>query len=516
MTAYPTTLYDQGDDILRSLGSFWAEIFEDRDRLAAFFRAYGLEAGQAYRWYLEHFAALSRYTIPLYHTEEWYYLRFRVSQLTEVWPVFGDGGEYTYQPGGYHFGRPIGVPRYGIPLPPGLKRVRLITDRVTEPRLCYCENMEFHVNYHDNRIELISNPLDTDLLEPRSIIDDDGNVVDVETGLWLYAADFDLDWLWEQYGYVLRLRSSTSRHYRGMINARFDSNVGTTTVESLQDMLEAVSGIPLARYDETVEHILTGPGRVQVVTDLSVYTFPADSTVIVAAGDELHPGDSMVDTVIYHELGRDQSVLDQLPAVALGDGFLAGGYSNELTFENKKVSIDYLGVDEDDKAIITFEVSGVPADVAKFWSEVHTYGKNAGKVLADWLDTRLDPVGPPAPGDLPATINPLKFVLGRLMANNLFILRLRPEKFAADAPGLAYMDQLYHILPPQTTFIVYLELEADPEYIDPTQAGDADHAGVDESLDGYDSAGAITEPEVGPDTPVGVEELLLSVRTADE
>ena len=494
MPLYPSLIYDRGEELLRALGTFWSEIFDDSEKLKEMYRGYMIEAGQTGQYYYEAKQAVSRFTIPLYHTENWYFLTFKSSEVSVATLKYGDGGAYGPQPTNL-LAAVNTVFRYGISYrgsrdfvdgPDTLRRSRQMFNRITDPSLTYIEGMDYQIDNTAGMVYFRENPLSTGLLPTRDIIDPDtGEVSDVEVGIWLYRADFDLEYIWTQFGYVIGAQLPTSQYYKDFVNARWDTTVAAPALKSLEETMGAITGVPFAKVEETVEVIIETADKKQVVTDKNVYTFPSTAEIVVSVGDELIPGQTMSDVFSIIELGSGIPSAEILPSVALGTSFLKGGYTSELVFENKSVTIDYLGIDEDNKAIITFEVSGLEDDVELFWATVYEEGREAGKALSEWFDTRTDPVGPPLPNDLPKTINPMEFVLDQIMGNNIFIIKLRPDKFAEGAIGLGYMERLRHILPPQTTYIVYIEITADSEYIEPTSPGTETTPGAEELFEGY-------------------------------
>lgn len=493
MTLYPSSLYDRGEELLRALGSFWTDIFGDADKLTQLYRGYMLEAGQTYQDYLEALNCVSRFLIPIYHTEKWYFLTFLRSEVGVTTLRYGDGAVYGPQPTDvlantgtvFRYGVPYRSSRDFVNAPGSLQRTRLMFNRLLEPSLSYVDGIDFEIDADRQLIYFREDPFSTGLLATRDIIGSDGEIADTEGSLWLHMAEFDRDYLWSQFGYAVGLRLASSEAYKLFINSVWDTDIKAPALKPLQDTLTAISGIPFVKNDaERVTEIIETAAKKQVVTDLEVYTYPVSAEVLVSVGDVVYGGEHLTDVVEILEL---DGVPDQatLPSVSLGSSFLKGGYQGEVIFDNRLVSLDYGGVDDDNKAIVTFEVSGLDEDVDRFWDTVHAEGKAAGKVLSEWLDRRANPEGPPLPSHLPTTINPLDFVVGQIMSNNLFLIRLKPDKFADGALGLQYMSQLRRIVPPQTTFIVYIETTVDSEYIDPTAPGDDSNAGAEELFDNY-------------------------------
>jgi hypothetical protein len=218
-----------------------------------------------------------------------------------------------------------------------------------------------------------------------------------------------------------------------------------------------------------------------VITDTHVYVFQTEANITVSVGDVLNTGQAMADAVVVWDLSGGPVDYSSVPALSFGANFLSGGYFGALTFENMDVAVEYLGTDEDNKAVVVFRVGGFPADVDAFWEQAQTLGKQAGnKTLAELLDTRDNPVGQPLPMFLPAQINPLEFVLDNIMKNHLILIKVRASAIDPDAPGMQLFKYLRNVVPPHTAYIVFVELSPPADTIDLSQAGDSEQAGIEE------------------------------------
>jgi len=85
------------------------------------------------------------------------------------------------------------------------------------------------------------------------------------------------------------------------------------------------------------------------------------------------------------------------------------------------------------------------------------------------------------------------FVLDNIMRNNLFIIRIRQASFDPKAPGVTAFRLLRTVIPPHTTYIVFVELEPLEEDIDLSQAGDEDNPGVEEDLSKFKAKGPLLD-----------------------
>jgi hypothetical protein len=224
----------------------------------------------------------------------------------------------------------------------------------------------------------------------------------------------------------------------------------------------------------------------------------------VAVGDVVPAGQEICDAFQIEELSGANADYSWLPAVGFAESFISGPYMAELQFKNKDVALDYMGLDADGKAIVQFAVGGFPGDVEFFWEFVQAAGKLPGqKTLAELLDKRTNPVGQPGPLNLPATINPMAFVLENICKNNLFVIRVKPAAFSDTAPGLSMFSRLRRVVPPHTTYIVFVDTELQIEAVDLSQVGDENEPGAVEDLSlFYGNSATIDEAgEVGSTTP---------------
>lgn len=74
--------------------------------------------------------------------------------------------------------------------------------------------------------------------------------------------------------------------------------------------------------------------------------------------------------------------------------------------------------------------------------------RQAGGALAHLLDRR--PNGPGEPlAHLPATINPLEFLIANVLRNNAYLVRIKASSLRRRKLGLYNMRHLRRLLPPQ-------------------------------------------------------------------
>jgi hypothetical protein len=435
--------------ILALLGSFWARLYTGRAQARSLCGGAGAAAAQAQLDLRELADCLARRTVPIYHRERWRVLYLRRSARLPDVPVFGAAGVFG------------GAARYGEVRGPGahawacpLAAVGVICNRLTAPGRSLIRGLDFTLD--GGVIVFRDDPFADPLLAARDVVDDAGRSVDREVALWCFAADSERGFIHEQFGHVLGVDLPSSEAYRDLVNALFDALVGGTAVEQLLAALAALTGTPLAHGDETVAHVFRDAYGLAIVTDRRAYRFPSGATPVVAPGDAVRAGSMLVDTVAVWEL-NDGRIPPGLTALAVGPGLLDGGYYADVTFPDRTVPLEVEG-GPGRFTRVSWALGGYPPDVDRFWDEVHARGVARGQTLAHLLDIRDDPATEPDRENLPATINPLAFLISNLLRGNALLVRIRVGGLARGAPGVEQLRLLRRIIPPHACLITLIDL----------------------------------------------------------
>jgi hypothetical protein len=372
---YPANDLDLAENLLAVVGSFWSLTYQGNDFLQSALFSVGQLAAQAHLDFLELIASISRFEIPVFHTENWRLLTIRESELlagqVPVYSTSNPPANYS-QNSSLQYGQRV-PGSYSCSLPEGFHDCRVVLNRITDASLTLIRDIDFQLS--PGLITFQQNPFANPLVLTREVWEN-GAVIDREAGLWLFRGQWDWDTVYQQFGYVLGLRLASSEGYKELVNAILDALVEGTKIRDLQLAWSAITGVPLVREQtETVEEVLADSGGEVVITDRQAYRFPAGSTVLVSPGDTLSAGDPLVDTLQFYEFNRGQ-VPDGLTGLALGPGFLSAGFWGDLVWENKTVA---LVVEEnvDGYTKVSWEISGFPADVEKFWDDVRAQGRFA-------------------------------------------------------------------------------------------------------------------------------------------
>lgn len=484
---YPTTDWDRSTNLLRLLGTFWADFYKGNDQTESTVGAKGQIENQTIVDLLEVANSFAYATCPIFHRDNWYVLRMFESDMnaSQLTLTIHDGStEYNE---GALYDVPPDQLSFVFPIDEDINGVRQIMNRFTEPSLIWTTGIDFVLE--DGKITFLSNPFTDNRIASR-LVYKDGQVVDNEAILWLFKGEFDYETLYRQYGYVLNMQYPSSKVYRDMLTGFFQALVGGTTARNVLMGMSAVTGVPLVTEPtEVVEHVtIDSTGRL-VITDQHSYKFPMSATPVVEEGDVVHAGDTLTDALTVIELNQGD-VPDDLHALAMGKGFLSTCYYSDLVFENKDVPLE---VDENHPSgftYIKFGLGGFPLDVARFFDEMHERGITYSQLpvdecdpgdtvlipgdecdgegtpdqvirrgtLAHLLDVRANPVGEPTAASLPLIINPLEFLVTNVLRANAVLVRVRAVSLGSENLGLHASTQFQKIVPPHTALILIVEL----------------------------------------------------------
>jgi hypothetical protein len=465
---------DSPPTVAAILGSFWAYTYGGLEQVLAYCGATGALAGQIRSDLAEAAACLARRTVPVLHRERWRVASLRRSEAHAAPVAFGSAGALG---GGAAFGDRATAASWPCPA----ADVSLIFNRISAPSRTLVRGIDFAIA--GGRLAFRVDPFSDPLLAARDVVDDSGAVVDREVTVWLFGAGDDREHIYTHHGYALGLRMPSSAAYRDVVNAVFDCLVDGSSDLRLRTLLATLAGAPMARSDGTVRHVLTDARGTVIVTDDAAYRCAPGSTPAVAAGDQVRAGDFLSDALRLDDL-RSGVVPAGLAALAIGEGVLAPGYYGDIVFADREVPLE---VDSGPGRFtrVRWELGGHPQDVDLFWDDVHRRGVARGQTLAHLLDVRDDPSDEPGPASLPATVNPLRFLVGNLLRGGCLVLRVRAAAVDRAAPGLAYLHLARAVMPPHVALLVLIEL---PPFDD-----SATMSMVDDAPDAADSPPAIDD-----------------------
>ncbi len=501
---FPQDDLDRSQALLSLMGSYWNNIWGNNEGGGAnlvitYMDALQLLAKQTLQDTREVQDAVSRLKVPIFHEENWHLLVLKESELNDEQtslPRYG-GGE-TYGVGGWRYGVPVVRPTFNWPVDEELREAPLILNRITSASLTLTDGVDYILDLPRRAVSFRENPFKNPLVPTREIFQ--GNqVVDREAALWVFRGQFDFEYMYEQFAYILQLRLRSSQEFNNLVNAILDGLVRGTSQREIELGFSAITGTPLTlEPQETIEVVADDGENLLIVSDLTVYRFPNNADAVVSVGDTVKAGDPLVDTLQFFEFNRGQ-LSDELAAITTGRGFITEGFLSDITWVNEGVPLT-ASVDENGRTRIEWELGGFPGDTQEFWDRVHEEGTADGAMsLAQLLDPRTTKVGDPPPSVFPSTINPLQFLVANVLRNNAYLVKVRTGRFGERALGMEQARLFRKLVPPHTVMIILAELEfADEPVI-------LDGPGLDETKPSYaEDAEVFLGMEISETIPVGL------------
>lgn len=566
---YPQSDLDQSKLLLSLLGSFWYRTYSASDQLDSYAIGTATLVAQNHRNVLETAAAMSRFEIPLFHEEHIFPVAIRRSQLNTAATnaTLFDAADNLFD-GALTFDGTDQTELFSFPAPKQLVRVEKIFNKITYPTVALSSDIDFTIDVARQALVFVEDPFANPGFLKRPVITNGED--DEELVLWAFSGKFDYEWVFKQFAYALGMHLRSSDNYKQLMNAVFDSLVrGGLTAKNLDLAISAVCGIPVViEPQETVEVVEYDRQGLLIVTDKNVYKFNADVTPVVKPDDVVLGGTQLVrgfevneffvgnsylandsavvrpdvtkylstnsyDKIATEVLG-DEIILDrsaicpprrkELAALALDNSFLSTCFYSDLVFENKEFPLFVDAHHESGYTYVHFPLDGFPADVQRFFDDVHARGialaqldqipcftdaleypalrdfpargrlgpvyyasdtqkyyewtpagtyeeivrlpvvKKLG-TLAHMLDKRKNPSGEPTAANLPETINPMRFLIENVLRNNVFVVRIDVAALGQNRLGLYNIRHLRQVLPPHTAMITLFELGAKPDRI---------------------------------------------------
>lgn len=398
---YPGSDLDRGRNLLAVLGSFWATTYTGSDQVQSYVETTAASVAQSFQNLLDVVAALSRQDVPLYHVENWTPIVLRKSQrnLSDASIARFDKNSLRLDDNKASFDAASVDAFYEFPAPTKLAGVTSIFNKLLFPTIALTEGVDYYVDAERGALVFTADPFDSPEAIKR-VIYDNAKPVDEELIFWGFRGRFDYDYVFTQFAYALGMRLRTSQGYKDLMNAVFSGLVeGGADAIGLDRALSAICNIPVTLEPrETVEVLQRDAHGTFIATDKHVYRFPEDAVPLVAAGDVVAAGTSLVDAFSIHELTHGE-VPDALAALALDAGYLSACFYGDLVFENKTLPLEVDTAHPSGFTYVKFGVGGYPADVARFFDEIHARGRAAATAQRDQCFD--NPIARPTKGEFP-------------------------------------------------------------------------------------------------------------------
>ena len=487
---YPDQTVTDADYLYRKLGSFWTQLFQERDTLRGYTRGQAEEMAQHYMNLVETLSAYSIKDVPVFHTERWYPLILQKSNMSRIAFRFEppDSSTVAYfgsQPSGisanqtFYFGQPKTTTDlvFAFDVEVELKDFSVIADAVIAPKLALIKGTDAVLQnnvlvFNKNIFELSTAPkfnLVDEAGVPVTFVADDGTVTqDQLITLWAYNADIDKDLLFNNFGYVFDLKLNNGQFYKDVLKSVISLFVEGPTVTALRGLASAFLGVPTVLDPvEVVESIFNSgaadPKYVHVVTDKNTYTFDSYYKILdsVFVGATIYAGDPLVDSSEFYDYVKDgawwlqrltpkvqhdaDGYMLNYPDMSFPSHLFLGNYKDRLIFKN---DLELVTLDSTGK--IHFPVYGNPSDVQSFNTKLT---ENSSAVCSALGLTVLTPV----------PLNPLDFLFRNFFKSNMALLKFNFISLAQAQTFMSFFEVIQDIMPKHVYILFFFDFSLDSE-----------------------------------------------------
>jgi hypothetical protein len=466
---FPTNDETDGRYLYRSLGSFWTQVFSDKNVLKGYTLGLAEELIQQYVNLAEVVRQYSIKDVDVLHTENWQPLIIKKSTYNKTYftfeadgPVFGAQPETDRFYAGklFRFGQPKETDArtiFSYTPDVKLRDFGVIANRIIAPSFFLVSGVDVVL---DRGVLYFNKDIfQSSMLHKSKLIDESGNAItyrdssgniveDEFVTLWVYKAKIDKNYLYDNFSAIFDIPLESTDNDKALLKAVMNLYVNGATVSSLTSFLAVTMRVPvIIEAEETVEQIYQDDLTRFVITDKNVYKFNSDiglkdgisENSVLHAGDLLTDNVKLVDNVIsrswwLHELKTKK--------LAFTSHVFAANPKYQLFFENTLRLVTY----SNDR--INFPVIGREEDVQAFQDYINLDENRT--FLLEKLNI--------SPSHASRPINPLDFVFENLFKNNTLLLSLN---FNSEEHLAKFFAQLYLLLkhiPPHVYLLVYVNM----------------------------------------------------------
>jgi len=477
-STFPAGDVTDGQYLYRSLGSFWTQVFQDKNALKGYTIGMAEELAQSYLKLVETINQYSIKNIDTLHTEKWLPLTIKKSEFNRVPFVFTPGGavfgrqpstDTLYASQLFRFGQPkTGTTTHAYSFAPkiNLREFGVIANRIISPSLTLLPGVD--VRYEGGLMYFNADLFDNEYIPKAAVLTEGGTVstfqdIDGRTVrdefivLWLYMAKVDEATIYKNFGVLLDLKLDTSEDYKTLLGAIINLAVEGPTIAAIRAACCALLGAPLIiEPSEVVEDVYDFASWKYIITDKNTYRFPSSVELdrAVRIDSKLYAGQSLSSSVSVVDLVMDPVWWQREISsgkVGFASHLFAAGPKNQLFFENKRRTINYDGMR------LTFPVLGDPADVLIF----NNYLNHPSRQPAILNALHITPGAAET-----TTANPLDFVFNNFFKNNCLLLKLVFHTDQQLRRFFALLPYLQSYFPPHVYIITYVNLNLSIDSID--------------------------------------------------
>jgi len=246
-------------NLLKGLSSFWNRFFKDKELLQNFYSATDQLMGQLYLELLELLLANSIKSIPVFSKEFWKLMTFDSTKV-EI-----EGSLYKFK------------------LEDKIRELKFVYNKIFEPSIIMENNKDYYIE--GEYIYFYKNIFD-DLEYAGLAKRRQGNATIIS--LWAPEASIDKEYIYENYGRMLKIYEASSEDYKAFIKGIWFYYMNGPTVNRITSALNIIGGYPVAEEDgEIVLSIKTINDINYIKTTTTTYEIDANIELNVSVGDTL-------------------------------------------------------------------------------------------------------------------------------------------------------------------------------------------------------------------------------------
>lgn len=433
--------YGNKDGFFPRYGSFWRDLLEDRAVVRDFAQAVSLLLAQLEVTQAEREALVSFSTAPNYRRRILYPLTFKLSEADSSVNVVEYGSGRNYGDGLLYGSRRTDA--LALSVPKAFKGAKLIVNNLVNPTKVFRSVADFVVE--DGRIVFRENIFDDPTFEKRTVFSG-GVQSDEEIVVWCIDAEIHDASAYLRHGAILGLLDQMESNYAESMARGYDVWLQGGTQGRLFRALSASAGLRVAEEGETVIALdSASQDALLVITDSSVYRFHKDATPLVSVGDVLADSQELVDTIQIVPLNARGVDLAGVPALAIDRSL--GDVERPLGFSNQEEPISLVD------GGVRWPLTGYEPDVEAFWRAVRAREAASGQTLEQALRAANH-------GHLPATINPMRFVIDEVFGGNAVLILTKPQHFLVSNDMPSKISQVVRrFMSPRVLLLQYVFLQ---------------------------------------------------------
>jgi len=484
---YPTGAETDPNILYRSLGTFWTQIFQEKDTIRGYTLAVAEEMIQRYYDLLETIDSYSSSDVSIFHREKWKPIIMLKSKFNTTPYVFEQGkatfGSQSQSRDSYYTGATFqfGYPKrpttdvFLYPVGTEICNFGCISDKIFNPSKVYVKGTDVilkdgELYFNTNIFEDSSLPKMTVMGEngvTATYIDKNGVKQDEQMLiLWMYNASLDQNILYNNFGYIFNLNRTNDHFFKALLKDVFKLYVNGPTVRNTLSICASFLGIQtVVEKQEKVEQIFADASYRYVITDKHTYKFDLHYNLLptVQVDTTVYAGDALVEAINYYDnLQTPDSIYPSgswwsqgivlKKKLALSQYLFLGNYKQQLVFSN---DVELATIDSDGK--VHFPVEGNTDDLKTFFEYINQTSNQLALKKAIWPD-----------GDYtsPKVINPVDFILTHFLRTNTVMLSFKFYTQDIQSKFLDLLPILREELPPYLYIIFGLDLVLPTEVYD--------------------------------------------------